>query len=163
MDAEYHVVVTQDFTKAFAAYDSQLVVTPDDAGLLGASGYLHFRLHEFGEAERLYRQAMAADSSVTPIYFGLMESQINQGRLAPARMVLGAFRAHFPDNRFDEWEEIYLAAAAGAYDRPRPTRAVSWPPRRTMPTTAARPSGPSPTSHCCAAASPSRPDSAARR
>ena len=116
VDAEYHVVVTQDFTKAFAAYDSQLVVTPDDAGLLGASGYLHFRLREFGEAERLYRQAMAADSSVTPIYFGLMESQINQGRLAPARMVLGAFRAHFPDNRFDEWEEIYLAAAAGAYD-----------------------------------------------
>jgi eukaryotic-like serine/threonine-protein kinase len=116
VDAEYHMVVTQDFAKAFAAYDSQLVVTPDDPGLLGATAYLHFRLREFDESERLYRHAMAADSSVTPIYFGLMESRINQGRQAPARMVLGAFRARFPDNRFDEWEEIYLAAAAGAYD-----------------------------------------------
>jgi tetratricopeptide (TPR) repeat protein len=116
VDAEYHMVVTQDFAKAFAAYDSQLVVTPDDAGLLGASAYLHFRLREFDKAERLYRHAMAADSSASPIYFGLIETQINLGRLAPARAVLGAFRAHFPDNRFDEWEEIYLAAAAGAFD-----------------------------------------------
>ena len=116
VDAEYHMVVTQDFAKAFAAYDSQLVVTPDDAGLLGASAYLHFRLREFDKAERLYRHAMAADSSVTPFYFGLIESQINLGRPAPARVVLAAFRAHFPDNRFDEWEEIYLAAATGAYD-----------------------------------------------
>jgi tetratricopeptide (TPR) repeat protein len=116
VDAEYHMVVTQDFAKAFAAYDSQLVVTPHDPGILGASAYLHFRLREFDESERLYRQAMAADSSVTPFYFGLIESQINLGRLAPARVVLGAFRAHFPDNRFDQWEEIYLAAATGAYD-----------------------------------------------
>ena len=116
VDAEYHMVVTQDFAKAFAAFDSQLVVTPDDAGLLGASAYLHFRLREFDKAERQYRHAMALDSSVTPLYFGLIESQINLGRLTPARAVLGAFREHFPDNRFDEWEEIYLAAAAGAYD-----------------------------------------------
>ena len=116
VDAEYHVVVTQNFAKAFAAYDSQLVATPHDPGIVGASAYLHFRLRQFDESERLYRQAMAVDSSVTPFYFGLIESQINLGRLGPARATLGAFRAHFPDNRFDEWEEIYLAAAAGAYD-----------------------------------------------
>jgi DNA-binding SARP family transcriptional activator/TolB-like protein/Tfp pilus assembly protein PilF len=116
VDAEYHMVVTQDFAKAFAAYDSQLVVTPHDPGLLGASAYLHFRLREFDESERLYRHALEADSSLTPVYSGLIESQINLGRLDRARVALGAFRAHFPDNRFDEWEEIYLAAATGAYD-----------------------------------------------
>ena len=116
VDAEYHVVVTQDFAQAFAAYDSQLAVTPDDAGILGATAYLHFRLREFDQAERLYRHAVENDSTVTPLYFGLIESQINRGRLDAARTGLAAFRAHFPDNRFDEWEEIYLAAAAGAHD-----------------------------------------------
>jgi serine/threonine-protein kinase len=116
VDAEYHVVVTQDFVKAFAAYDSQLVVTPHEPGILAASAFLHFRLREFEQAESLYNRAVGGDSTVTPIYFGLIESRINLGRLAPARAALAAFRAHFPDNRFDEWEEIYLAAAEGAYD-----------------------------------------------
>jgi tetratricopeptide (TPR) repeat protein len=116
VSAEYHMVVTQDFAKAFAAYDSQLVVTPGDPGLLGASAYGHFRLREFAPAERRYRRALENDSSATPVYFGLIESRINLGRPGPAREALAAFRAHFPGNRFDEWEEIYLAAAAGAYD-----------------------------------------------
>ncbi|HET9039140.1 MAG TPA: hypothetical protein VFN40_03155, partial [Gemmatimonadales bacterium] len=116
VDAEYYVVVAQDFPKAFAAYDSQLVVTPQDPGLLGAAAYLHFRLREFQQAESLYRRAVAGDSSISPLYFGLIESRINLGRLVPARRGLDAFRARFPGNRFDEWEEIYLAVAAGAYD-----------------------------------------------
>jgi TolB-like protein len=114
--AEYHMVVTHDYRGAFAAYDSQLVATPDDAGILGAAAYLHFRLREFDRAERLYQRAMEADSSTTPLYFGLIESRINLGRLDPARSALAAFRERYPGNLFAEWEEIYLAAAAGAYD-----------------------------------------------
>ncbi|HEX2218668.1 MAG TPA: BTAD domain-containing putative transcriptional regulator [Gemmatimonadales bacterium] len=114
--AEYHMVVTGDFRRAFAAFDSQLVATPHDAGVLGAAGYLHFRLREFEESERLYARAMEADSSITALYFGLIEARINLGWLDQARSALAAFRRRFPGNLFAEWEEIYLAAATGALD-----------------------------------------------
>lgn len=114
--ADYHMVVTGDLRRAFAAFDSQLVATPDDAGVLGAAAYLHFRLRKFDESERLYARAMEADSSVTALYFGLIEARINLGRLDQARAALAAFRARFPGNLFAEWEEIYLAAASGAPD-----------------------------------------------
>jgi DNA-binding SARP family transcriptional activator/Tfp pilus assembly protein PilF len=114
--AEYHMVVTGDFRRAFTAFDSQLVASPDDAGVLGAAGYLHFRLREFDRAERLYRRALNADSSITALYFGLIESRINLGRLQEARSALAAFRERFPGNLFAEWEEIYLAAGSGSPD-----------------------------------------------
>jgi tetratricopeptide (TPR) repeat protein len=114
--ADYHMVVTGDLRRAFAAFDSQLVATPDDAGVLGAAAYLHFRLREFDESNRLYARAMDADSSMTALYFGLIEARINLGRLDQARAALAAFRTRFPGNLFAEWEEIYLAAASGALD-----------------------------------------------
>nr|MBA3892993.1 tetratricopeptide repeat protein [Gemmatimonadales bacterium] len=104
-------VVTRDFDQAFAAFDSQLVATPNDAGILGAAAYLHFRLREFDKSARLYDRAMDADSSLTALYFGLIEARINLGRLDEARSALAAFRERFPGNLFAEWEEIYLAAA----------------------------------------------------
>jgi DNA-binding SARP family transcriptional activator/Tfp pilus assembly protein PilF len=116
VDAEYYVNVTQDFGKAFAAYDSQLVATPADAGILGAIGWLHFRLRQFDDAERFYSRALQADSTLTALYFGRIESLINLGRLEPARAAVRKFKAEFPANPFDHWEQIYLAVAAGQYD-----------------------------------------------
>jgi tetratricopeptide (TPR) repeat protein len=57
-----------------------------------------------------------ADSSITALYFGLIESRINLGRLQEARSALAAFRERFPGNLFAEWEEIYLAAGSGSPD-----------------------------------------------
>ncbi len=115
VSAEYHMV-TGDYQRAFADYDSQLVTTPDDAGILGSAAYLHFRLREFDRAERRYQRAMESDSTLTALYFGLIESRINLGRLDAARSTLAAFRRRFPGNLFAEWEEIYLAAATESLD-----------------------------------------------
>lgn len=115
--AVYHDVVTRDYRQALAAYDAQLAATPDDATVLGAAGFMHFRLREFEEAERLYRRSMEADSGKSAVYFGLIESRINLGRTEGAREALAAFRSRFPENHFAEWEEIYLAAAAADFER----------------------------------------------
>jgi tetratricopeptide (TPR) repeat protein len=114
--AQYHMEVTRDYSRAFAAWDSQLAVTPHDASVAGSAAYLHFRLRQFEQAERLYRRAVEADSTITPLYYGLIESRINLGRLDDARAALDLFRRRFPGNLFAEWEEIYLAVAAGRLD-----------------------------------------------
>lgn len=114
--AQYHIAVTGDFGRAFAAFDSQLAVTPNDPGIAGSAAYLHFRLREFDQAEALYRRSVRFDSTLTPVYYGLIESLINLGRLDDARAALDLFRRRFPDNLFSEWEEIYLAVGAGRLD-----------------------------------------------
>ena len=113
--AVYHDVVTREYDKVLAAYDEQLSATPDDASVLGSAGFMHFRLGEFDDAERLYARAMEIDSSRTAMHFGLIESLINLGRLDSARAAVAKFRRQFPDNQFAEWEEIYLAAAVADY------------------------------------------------
>jgi tetratricopeptide (TPR) repeat protein len=65
---------------------------------------------------RLYRHSLEFDSTLTPVYYGLIESLINLGRLDEARAALDRFRRRFPDNLFAEWEEIYLAVGAGRLD-----------------------------------------------
>ncbi len=116
ISAQYHMAVTGDYGRAFAAYDSQLAVTPDDPSIAGSAAYLHFRLREFDQAAQLYRRSLESDSTNTPLYYGLIESLINLGRLDEARVALDLFRRRFPDNLFAEWEEIYLAVGAGRLD-----------------------------------------------
>jgi DNA-binding SARP family transcriptional activator/tetratricopeptide (TPR) repeat protein len=109
--AAYHDVVTREYDRVLRAYDEQLADTPDDPSILGAAAWMHFRLREFADAERLYVRSLAVDSTRSSMHFGLMESRINLGRLDAARAALAAFRRGFPGNPFAEWEEIYLAAA----------------------------------------------------
>ena len=137
--AAYYDVVTREYDKVLEAYNEQLAATPDDGSVLGAAGFMYFRLRRYEDADRLYTRSMETDSTRTAVYFGLIESRINRGRLDAARQALAAFHRRFPDNQFAEWRR-------SIWPRPSPTSRPSSstpsgcsPLRRMVATIAARP------------------------
>ena len=102
--------------EALALYRRELDRSPNDPALYERLAAFLEQNKLGAEIEAVYRRAIAQDSSITALYFGLIESNINLGRLDAARAGIAAFRERFPDNPFAEWEEIYVAVASEQLD-----------------------------------------------
>lgn len=112
--ATYHSNVTRDREQTIQAYRSLLRLNPADGSALNNLANEFSNLEQFPEAERLYRQALAADPVATT-HYNLVFNLMMQDRLADARVALAAFHQAFPGVRAQE-AEVWLEYFAGDLD-----------------------------------------------
>jgi DNA-binding SARP family transcriptional activator/tetratricopeptide (TPR) repeat protein len=114
VEASYHSSVARDERKAAEAYHGMLVRDSTDFRVLNNLALTYQSLHEYdrqvGYAERALRWS---DSSYSVVWLGLLQGLVNAGRLDEARATLRAARTRFPDDRFLDWIEAYIAQNDG--------------------------------------------------
>jgi DNA-binding SARP family transcriptional activator/thioredoxin-like negative regulator of GroEL len=111
----YDTRVRFDFDKGIAAHRVWLERSPHDAEVLEAMGVAMLETHRFAQAETVYRQALAVDSSSYFSYLSLVDAQLGQGHRAEAMATLERTVAAFPGNEELDWWHAELEGMVGDY------------------------------------------------
>ena len=99
--------------EAIRAYSALLEIWPTDVRALNNIGFVYEQLRDFRRSEEYRRRALAADSSISALYWNLASALLNQGKLDAASRLVGTTLARFPDNERSLWLEVDIAIARG--------------------------------------------------
>jgi tetratricopeptide (TPR) repeat protein len=115
-EGSYYSTVTGERQKARDAYQTLLDLYPDEPIALNNLAEEYQWLRDYAAAERLYRRALAADSS-SPIYYtNLSEVQVAQGRSDLASRTLELAESRFPHGPMLAAYRGWLAMSNERYD-----------------------------------------------
>jgi tetratricopeptide (TPR) repeat protein/tRNA A-37 threonylcarbamoyl transferase component Bud32 len=118
--AYYYWEVEYDVSKTVEAYRSLLDLEPDNPTALNNLSMPLMALHQYAEAERVLRHAIAAsDSGVWQHFNNLAEAQVALGNFAAADSAIAAMVQRQPNNPASRMSQVFLAFAEGDYDRSR--------------------------------------------
>jgi serine/threonine protein kinase/tetratricopeptide (TPR) repeat protein len=107
----------EDYPTAIETYRTLLERYPDHVPALNNLAIAYRDSRRYSEAETFFRRAIAVDSSIANMYFGLHTVQALQGRFAEARATLDSIARRFPGHPISLTEEIQDAAAQQDWDR----------------------------------------------
>jgi DNA-binding SARP family transcriptional activator/tetratricopeptide (TPR) repeat protein len=114
VEASYYSNVARDERRAAEAYRGMLVRDSTDFRVLNNLALTYQSLHEYDrQVEYAERALRWSDSTYGVVWLGLLQGLVNSGRLDEARATLQAARARFPDDRFLDWIEAYIAQNDG--------------------------------------------------
>lgn len=114
--ATYYSFVGED-QKAAAAYESLLLLEPDDPGALNNLASLRMDFGEYEEARELLDRALVADdSSGASQWINLINVSAMLGKWGEAESILAAARRRLPENRVLSRTGIELAAGRADYE-----------------------------------------------
>jgi eukaryotic-like serine/threonine-protein kinase len=99
--------------EAIRAYSALLEIWPTDVRALNNIGFVYEQLRDFRRSEEYRRRALAADSSISALYWNLASALLNQGKLDAASRLVRATLARFPDNERSLWLEVDILIARG--------------------------------------------------
>jgi Flp pilus assembly protein TadD len=101
--------------EALAAWDGGLALAPNAAALLCGKGGVLQSLGRVGEAEALYRQALAVDSGAFEPAFSLALIAVEAGDWAAAETWAAPLRARYPDAANLRWLSARVALGRGDF------------------------------------------------
>jgi serine/threonine protein kinase/tetratricopeptide (TPR) repeat protein len=107
----------EDYESAIRAYEGVVARYPDHMAALNNLGLAYRDSRRYARAEEILRRAIAVDSSVANMYYGVHSVQMLQGRFADARATMGLIARRFPGNPITLTEEIQDAAGQQDWDR----------------------------------------------
>ncbi|HKU61079.1 MAG TPA: BTAD domain-containing putative transcriptional regulator [Gemmatimonadales bacterium] len=102
--------------EAIRAYSALLEIWPTDVRALNNIGFVYEQLRDYRRSEEYRRRALAADSSISALYWNLASALLNQGKLDAASQLVRTTLARFPDNERSLWLEVDIAIARGDLD-----------------------------------------------
>jgi serine/threonine protein kinase/tetratricopeptide (TPR) repeat protein len=112
-----HAYGREDYATTIATYRSMLERYPDNVPALNNLALAYRDSRHYAEADTFFRRAIASDSSIANMYFGLHTNYLLQGRFAEARGILDTATQRFPGHPVLLTEEIQDAAAQQDWDR----------------------------------------------
>ncbi len=114
--AYYYQEVEYDVPKTVEAYRSLLDIEPDDPTALNNLSIPLIATHQYAEAERILRHAIAvSDSMVWQHFTNLAEAQMALGNVAGADSTVAALARRQPGNPTSRMYQAMLAFARGDY------------------------------------------------
>ena len=105
-----------DYEKVIREYTRLLERYPTDVPILNNLALAYRDVRRFAEAEALWNRAIALDSNINVLYFGLHHVTVAQSRLAEGREVLALIRRRFPSDALLPNIDVQQAAAEQSWD-----------------------------------------------
>lgn len=113
-EVAYQEYVARDMRRAADAYLALLERDSTDFRMLHNLALTWQALHDYQRQVEYERRALRwSDSSYSVIWLGLLQGLVNAGRLDTARATVAAARARFPDDRYLDWIDGYIAQNDG--------------------------------------------------
>ncbi len=108
---------TQDESKAIAAYEAAIELSPDNFSALNNLGVFYRQNRNYEKAEPLYRQALALDSTRNVAHGGIIDVLASSGRLKEADAAAARAERLFPRGAAGyAGNRVNIAWAAGLLD-----------------------------------------------
>jgi tetratricopeptide (TPR) repeat protein/tRNA A-37 threonylcarbamoyl transferase component Bud32 len=108
-----------DFQRTIQEYTRLLERYPTDIAFLNNLALAYRDVRQWAEAEKLWNRAIALDSSVMVLYFGLHNALVGGNKLAEARALLDLVRRKAPQNAQLPNVAVQQAAAEQDWDAAR--------------------------------------------
>jgi tetratricopeptide (TPR) repeat protein len=105
-----------DYETAIREYGRLLERYPADVGALNNQALAFNDSRHFSEAASNWQRAIAIDSTIATLYYGLHTALVNQGKLPEASHIFDLIRARFPDNELLPVVAVQRAAAEQKWD-----------------------------------------------
>jgi tetratricopeptide (TPR) repeat protein len=105
-----------DYETSIRAYEEYLKRFPNSAPALSNMALAYRKWRRDAQAERVYHDAIRADSTIAIIYYGLHSTQVFQGKFAESRHTLDEIARRFPGDQTLKVVEVQDAAARQAWD-----------------------------------------------
>ena len=105
-----------DYATAIREYGALLTRYPDDVPILNNLALAYRDARQFAAAESLWHRAIALDSTINVLYYGLHSAAVHQGRLADGKRILDIVRRRIPDDPLLPIIDVQQAAAEQAWD-----------------------------------------------
>jgi tetratricopeptide (TPR) repeat protein len=112
----YYASVTGERDKAAEAYRTLLDLYPDEHIALNNLAEEYQWNRDYPAAERLYRRAIAGDSTSLTYYTNLSEPLFSQGLVDSAAATLKLVEQKFPGHPQGVWYRAWLFSSLGIYD-----------------------------------------------
>jgi len=98
-EAQYHLDVRNDLTRAAAAYESLLELDPNDDWALNNAGTIYGNMQrDYDRAEPMFRRAIQIDTLSAPPYFNLAVILANQWKLDEVDSTLALWARRLPSD-----------------------------------------------------------------
>ncbi|HEX6104360.1 MAG TPA: protein kinase, partial [Gemmatimonadales bacterium] len=107
----------EEYDESIRVYRALIERYPDHVAALNNLAISYRDSRQYDLAVEYFRRAIAADSTIPNMYFGIHSSQLLQGRFAEARATLDFATRRFPGNPVLLTVEIQDAAAQQDWDR----------------------------------------------
>ena len=107
----------EDYRTAIEIYEPVVERYPDHVAALNNLALAYRDSRQYARAEALMRRAIAVDSSIANMYFGVHGAQLLQGKFAEARATMDLVSRRFAGNPIVRTEAIQDAAAQQDWDR----------------------------------------------
>ena len=107
----------EEYEESIRVYRALIERYPDHAAALNNLAISYRDSRQYDLAVEYFRRAIAADSTIPNMYFGIHSAQLLQGRFAEARGTLDLTTRRFPGNPILLTVEIQDAAAQQDWDR----------------------------------------------
>lgn len=111
-----HAYATGDYRTTITEYNRVLERYPSDIAALNNLALAHRALREFAVAESLWHRAVALDSSISVLYYGMHSAQALRGSFVGSRRTLSVIARRFPDDGVLPVVRVQDAAARQDWD-----------------------------------------------
>jgi serine/threonine protein kinase/tetratricopeptide (TPR) repeat protein len=105
-----------DYPATIAEYQRLLQRYPNDVPILNNLALAYRDIRQFAKAETLWTRAIALDSAIVPLYYGLHSALVPHGRVADGRSVLDIVRRRTPNDALLPVTDVQQAAAEQDWD-----------------------------------------------
>jgi serine/threonine protein kinase/tetratricopeptide (TPR) repeat protein len=105
-----------DYERTIREYSQLLERYPTEVPILNNLALALRDVRRFAEAEVLWKRAIAIDSNINVLYYGLHYVNVAQSRLAEGREVLALVRRRFPQDAILPNTDVQQAAAEQSWD-----------------------------------------------
>ena len=105
-----------DYQETIGEYSRLLERYPTDVPVLNNLALALRDVRRFAEAEALWKRAVAVDSNINVLYFGLHHVTVAQSRIAEGREVLDVIRRRFPQDAILPNTDVQQAAVEQSWD-----------------------------------------------
>ena len=104
-----------DYNTTIREYQRLLEHYPNDVPVLNNLALVYRDIRRFAAAESLWHRALAADSTINVLYYGLHSAQVPQGKTHAGRATLDVLRRKFADDALLPTVDVQQAAAEQAW------------------------------------------------
>jgi eukaryotic-like serine/threonine-protein kinase len=111
----YYAYVEKDDERAAASYRTLLDLHPNETAALNNLAIIYGNRREHGQAEELYRRALAIDSLGALYHTNLISQLLDQGKLGEADSIFALYQRRFPPHAQERLMAASLAINRGDY------------------------------------------------
>ena len=108
---------TEEWEQSIKVYRALIERWPDNVAALNNLALAYRESRQYDLAIEFFRRAIAMDSTIPNMYYGIHSTQLLQGKFAEARATLDLIARRFPGNPILLTEEIQDAAGQQDWDR----------------------------------------------